>query len=115
MHVSQLSGHKNIDSLKTYHVASSKQKKRMSDIINGNNHTGYSLQVKKRPLDVTGVSNNISAISSHQQFLQTQDYNMDSLFRGASINNCNFHINLNSALCPQPKKRRVIYDSSDEE
>ena len=49
IHVSQLSGHKNIDSLKSYHSASKQQQESMSDIISlhqQNNPVGDS----KRPL-----------------------------------------------------------------
>ena len=35
-HVTQLNGHKNLESLNSYHSASRKQQERMSDIINLN-------------------------------------------------------------------------------
>ena len=39
LHVSQLTGHKNPDSLKHYHVASTNQRNKVSDIINANDHS----------------------------------------------------------------------------
>ena len=39
LHVSQLTGHKNPDSLKHYYVASTNQRKKKSDIINASDHS----------------------------------------------------------------------------
>ena len=59
LHVSQLSGHKNIESLNSYYVASKDQQKNMSNIINGNT------SCSKSSTALSSISENNSLASFH--------------------------------------------------
>ena len=84
LHVSKLSGHKNLESLNSYHSASRKQQERMSDIINSND--------ERAPLkDISCKNCSISNTSSSSSFSK---YKNEAIFNGATINNCVLNINI---------------------
>ena len=97
--VSQLSGHKNIESLKSYHSASKQQQEQMSDLIAQNCSS-------KNPMPDGPIQCLFESVDV-QQF--------DAMFSGANITNCNFNFNANVSS-PKSKLSRIIYysDSSDE-
>ena len=95
IHVAQLSGHKNIESLKSYHCASINQQKEMSNILNSHasNHPYTSSStVSKRPL--TSEFLNVPTAQ------QTSSYNVEkSLFSGATMKDINISNPCLSACC----------------
>jgi len=104
IHVSQLSGHKSIESLESYHSSSREQQELMSDIIS--NH----VETNKKPMSA------FPTISSTIQCMKRKSIEMqqfDTMFSGANISDCNFNFNINVSL-PKAKRSRVIYDSESE-
>ena len=86
LHVSQLSGHKNVDSLNSYYVASNEQQQIMSDIINRKTGSGAS------------SSQSICNSQPNNPIANSQvvvDKAMSSAFFGATITNCTFNVNYN--------------------
>ena len=111
IHVSQLSGHKNTDSLKSYHSASKVHQKQMSDIVNCSNSSSTipsTSKQAKRPLqEITNHQNSFSVDNSREL--------VSSTFCGANMHDCVFNININQNFPAQiPKRRRIIYDSDEE-
>ena len=107
IHVSQLSGHKNIDNLRSYHTASSKQQEQMSDLISAKDDRPPLRNIinKKRPIPSTSTIQ-----------LSQQEQQIESVFCGANITNSVFNINIqNSYSCEKPAKRRRVIFYSDEE
>ena len=103
LHVTQLSGHKNVDSLKSYHTASEQQQKQMSNMLNSHPDSSSSSTVSKHLFEGSAVTVN----PIHHSCL-------GSSFHGANISNCVFNVNITQNFTSNPKKRRIIY-SSDEE
>ena len=90
----QLSGHKNIESLNHYNVASKDQQRKMSNILNN-----------------APVVNNDDATD-----IASNDDWVGSLFHGATFNDDLININITQQIQQQPRKRRyIIYDSNEEE
>ena len=74
LHVSQLSGHKNLDSLNIYHTASAAQQKRMSNLLYNN----------------SSLSSN--TVVPNFENKTPQDQYLGSAFHGSNISNCVFNI-----------------------
>ena len=111
MHVSQLSGHKNIESLKSYHTASSKQKRNMSDIINNNKQQQKQQEQQSSNDKVNSQFISTSTVSLSQGILPR-------IFHGASLHNSTFNFNdyqQEKKTEPPLKRRMIILDSSDDE
>ena len=103
IHVSQMSGHKNIDSLKSYHSASALQQESMYDII--------SKHQKNREISTTTISISNSfqpAVGSNSMYgLKRKSPNnelFDLMFSGATIAKFNFNVS-----STKPKTLCVIF------
>ena len=128
--VSQLSGHKNIDSLNSYYVASKKQQEHMSTILND------SVSKQKLPVEVENAMmqdwnfQNVlspaaparSSLSSAAPMNNNHHHPPSSLLYGAfpGASNCNFTINIynnnnqdHSPQSPVKKRRRIIIDEEE--
>ena len=116
LHVSQLSGHKNIDSLKSYHTASLKQQEKISNMLSSND-CGSSSTSSVAPIpNINPFSNNNinTTINKKRSFSQQSD--IHSLYYGANISNCVFNISINHNNHNEiNKRRRIIIESDDEE
>ena len=97
LHVSQLSGHKNPESLKSYHTANTSMQKQMSNIINNNVITQHS-------------NNRFRPYHYGESSLMENNH---SLFNGAVMNNCTFNIYFESNETKR-KRVRLIEDSDSE-
>ena len=92
LHVSQLSGHKNVDSLNSYYVASKSQQQMMSNIINRKTSSQSPLPsstIVNSPSTTTTVTNQ----NNHHLVTKAADKAMGSAFFGANITNCTFNVN----------------------
>ncbi len=164
IHVCQVTGHKNSESLKHYHVASTKKRREMSNILNDNDHASSRLvpssvtpsrpsvvssvslepsvnlpvqspvQSFPMPMSSSGIvsssneqrsagilqgfsSNSAIANNNNNNTNNTMDQNLDSIFRGAIMNNCTFNLQFYAAQQPPhpERKRRRISSSSDDD
>ena len=88
----QLSGHKNIESLNHYNVASKDQQRKMSNILNN-----------------VPVVNNDDATD-----IASNDDWIESLFHGAAIKDDVININITQQIQRQPRERYIIDDSNEE-
>ena len=95
IHVSQLSGHKNIESLKSYHSASKQQQEQMSDLIAHNNCSS------KNPMPIGPIQ-----CCLKRKSVDVQQFH--AMFSGANITNCNFNFNVNVSS-PKSKRSRIIF------
>lgn len=86
LHVSQLSGHKNIESLNSYYVASKDQQKHMSNIINGNK-SSTTVSISKNNVMASSVSSSQTSNVVNTNIEKT----FPAAFFGANINNCTFN------------------------
>ena len=137
LHVSQLTGHKNTDSLKSYYSASSKMKKKMSDIINNPNNETTSTHHKASTSTITicNTENNPSTstsaknttiIASQETVNQSSSSSnimpgesaMKNIFNGATMHNCVLNLNFNSSSVGSPgiikRRKRIIIDSDSD-
>ena len=109
LHVGQLSGHKNMDSLRSYHTASFKQQKEMSMIVGDSN---------KQVSSLIQPSSNLNTVIPHaiQQDLMTE-WNpiLPPTFQGAQISNCIFNINIYNSSPPNTnrKRKRIFIEDDD--
>ena len=85
VHPAQLSGHKNIESLSSYHTVSSKQQQEMSEKINGHHKSN-----QKAPISNSIVAQNKTSNVAYQSGFKY-------LFEGATLNNCTFNINVQNS------------------
>ena len=76
---SQLSGHKNMESLKPYHTASSSQQQQMSDIVNSARS-----QVLKPVINHHNIS---SSTTTSMSLKRSHTEQIESVFCGANISN----------------------------
>ena len=89
----QLPGHKNIESLNHYNVASKDKQRKMSNILNN-----------------APVVNNDDATD-----IASNDDWIGSLFHDATIKDNIINTNITEQIQQQPRKRRyIIYDSNEE-
>ena len=110
LHVQQMSGHKNLESLHAYNVASMKQQKHMSNVI--------SLGEKNTNTIPDHPSNNVIDQLLEKELSKPWDPVLNTVFHGASFQNCTFNITVNTPSSSQPPRKRrrlVIDDSSDSE
>ena len=106
IHVKQISGHKKLESLASYDVASIKQQKKMSNVISVGDE-GSSTSNKDENTMCPSISN---------EMLKPWDPVTNTLFHGTTFNNCTFNIEINNSEIPKKRRRiRVIDDSSDSE
>ena len=105
LHVSQLSGHKNVESLKSYHTASLQQQQSMSNLINNLQSQPSSL------LHVVPTKSNDNSL----QEKNTKDQFLGSTFQGATITQCVFNVNISQNFSAQNKRKRLRVIDSDEE
>ena len=132
----QLSGHKNIESLNHYNIASKAHQRNMSNILNNatpcsskqqtstpipssnSSSTRKSDQIIHLPNDnyrkQTFEASN-SRLTLNNSKARSSEDTVGSLFRGATLSNNVFHINIVQKFNKSPAKKRkyVIYDSSD--
>ena len=107
LHVMQLSGHKNIESLNHYKIASKDQQRKMSNILNN------APTRDRSPLRISSA--NSSHSSTHQVSLASKDDStIASLFSGATLRDNVININITQQLQQPRRKRYIIYDSDDE-
>ena len=97
--VQQLSGHKRRESLNSYHVASKRLQKNMSNILSS---SCSKENISSNPLPIVSAEN-------------TDNLNSTSTFRGASITNCVFNITQHFDIHQNKNRKRkyIIDDSSD--
>ena len=127
LHVKQISGHKNLDSLNLYNVASNDQQKYMSRILSdGNNNNNKSVNnnpISNNNPSSTTTSHHINNNNNNmilepeiqQQMFENWDPVMPATFNGAQISNCTFNINICYNTCsspPRKRKRVLIIDDS---
>ena len=109
LHVGQLSGHKNMDSLRSYHTASFKRQKEMSMIVGDSN---------KQVSSLIQPSSNLNTVIPHaiKQDLMTE-WNpiLPPTFQGAQISNCIFNINIYNSSPPNTnrKRKRIFIEDDD--
>ena len=121
LHVSQLSGHKNINNLKSYHAASRPKQQQMSKIL-ANDFHATSTATSTAPSTAPSCSS-----VQHTPLVQASNLNSSSAqnhlgstchtFSGANIQNCVFNIITQSQIqspVMHKKRRWVIYDSESE-
>ena len=103
IHVGQLSGHKKIDSLQSYNVASMQQQKKMSDII------GDKRKSENDQLCIPNSIQNQLLSEWNMPFPPSASVSIPT-FYGATMNNCTFNINVyNSSPPSKLQKRRRIF------
>ena len=133
LHVQQLSGHKKLESLNSYHVPSIEQQRNMSRIISG---AEPNQAVMSKPMAIQPSTVNPQPFNKYQlQGKQSIDFQTQqelskpwdpvlSLFtREATFTNCKFVININTPDCPPTtykestnyKRRRIVIDSDSDE
>ena len=134
LHVSQLSGHKNTDSLLAYHSASHQKQKEMSHIISNNSNANQIVPVNPRA-SLPASSQNSICKRSHpidiplevqQQMVEEWDpvskYNQkifpQPILQGATFGaNCQVEINIfndgEKSHVQVKKRRRVVIDDDD--
>lgn len=108
--VTQLSGHKNVDSLRAYHQTSLEKQRKISALIN-NNDRG------KQPLK--DVTNNYHPISSSSQNNYAKNsfihHPISSSSSGNQYKNCTFNYYCKPPSESTAKRRKmVIYDTDEE-
>ena len=105
LHVSQLSGHKNIDSLRSYNTATDRQQMVMSDMIS---QVQTQQHHSKRPMAINASS--VKRKSVENQY--------ESILSSANISNCTFNFNINSSYdggnSAVIKRRRVVIESDSD-
>ena len=119
LHVSQLSGHKNLESLRSYHTASTFQQENMSDLISKNDGCLTSFNNNNN-----GCSTLTTSSINQNEKPTKNDHNAKSLFQGASFVNCSINVNISSndnkraieeeSVSVSVKRRRVIFESDEE-
>ena len=109
LYVSQLSGHKKLESLQSYNQASMNIQKHMSDILGDTD----SRNLRNSQSAVTQEQE--IPISIQQQLLNKWNPVLPSTFHGALISNCTFNINVcNNNKSPPSKRRRVIIEDDSQ-
>ena len=102
LHVQQISGHKKLESLNSYHTASLSQQKKISNAISSSSDVSASASNSNQ--------NEIIPQSIQQQLLQNWNP-ITPVFQRASINNCTFNINFGpNPVSPCHKRGRVIIE-----
>ena len=102
LYVTQLSGHKKLESLNNYNVASNNQQRKMSNVLSCDNSIGKS--VAATVLDVPKINNTSISVVSHpssenhcnnlvpqefqQKMMETWNPVLPPTFQGANISNC---------------------------
>ena len=118
LNVSQLSGHKSLESLKSYYTASRNERKNMSRILSSGEGNGSSLS------GGVGVSTQVSSNQNHvnvSSMLSSQSSvsgHHGSTFQGANLTNCTLNVTINNQTLkspPQLKRKRYLLFSDDEE
>ena len=128
-----MSGHKKLESLNNYNVASNNQQRRMSNVLSCDNSIGKS--VPATVLDVPKINNTSISVVSHpssenhynnlvpqefqQKMMETWNPVLPPTFQGANISNCTFNINITyqnpkQQQSPAPKRRRVIFEEDSQ-
>ena len=113
LHVMQLSGHKNIESLNHYNVASKQQQRNMSNILN---HAPSS--------SISSASNDNGSgfrdrspirLPPSNQLNVVKDDGIGNLFYGATLTNNTININITQHIQQPRKKKYTIFDSDEDE
>ena len=109
LHVSQLSGHKSTESLKSYHTVSSLQQRKMSDLINRSEQQSSSASSSRQVLQTVCTNDKGNSNSN------SNGNKCDSLFNGATIQNFTFNINnyFEQQHNNYKKRRRILCLDSD--
>ena len=120
LHVQQISGHKKLDSLNNYHVASNEQQKNISRILSSCDNKLANKSINNNPavssisLAKDGVNNTILAPAIQQQMFENWNPVLPPTFHGAQISNCTFNINISYASSsPVQKRRRLVIIDDD--
>ena len=124
LYVTLLSGHKNLESLNNYNVASNNQKKTMSNVLSCDNSIGKS--VASAVSDVPKINNTWFSVVSNsssenhgnnlipqefqQKMMETRNPVFHPTFQGANISNCTFII----SITYKNPKRRVIFEEDSQ-
>ena len=97
MHVQQISGHKKLESLNSYHTSSISQQKKISNAISSSSDLSASKSNQNEEMPQ----------SIQQQLLQNWNPKTP-IFQGALINDCTFNINFNPNLVSPCHKRCAV-------
>ena len=109
LYVSQLSGHKKLESLQSYNQASMNSQKHMSNILGDTDSRNL------RNSQSTVTQEQEIPMSIQQQLLNNWNPVLPSTFHGALISNCTFNINVyNNSKSPPSKRRRVIIEDDSQ-
>ena len=115
VYVSQLSGHKSLQSLNSYKTASMQHQRAMSHVLSGETSSSSSVLQSMAPLSTFPGPSTSKDSTSNSLFTQK------SLFSGASIGSisgCTFNFAMSASQEKSPaqrKRRRVIESDSDED
>ena len=116
IHVSQLSGHKKLESLNLYNVASTKQHKNISRILSLSSSSTNMSSVSNNNTSLFSQQSSVLSENVQQEMMQNWNPVLPPTFHGAYISNCTFNINisLNSSPPPSKKRKRVIIDDDSQ-
>ena len=89
IHVQQLSGHKKLESLANYHVASEDHQRQMSSILSRTQPKPL------QPCNSKSIEDEDISFDIQRQMMEKWDPVLPSVFQGAHITNCTFNININ--------------------
>ncbi len=89
LHVQQLSGHKNIESLNSYHSASLRKQKEMSDVLNSRS----TVMQSNEPCQISSSNSSSSATITSQKRTD-----VESMFHGANFSNCTFNLHIHKSV-----------------
>ena len=115
LNVSQLSGHKNIDSLKSYHSASLNEQKMSRILASDKGDSTSSVGEQVSTVVSKGDQVTTNAMLSSQSSISRYH---GSTFQGASMTNCVFHVTVNNqnvSSPPKPKRKKYSFLSDDDE
>lgn len=116
LHVKQISGHKKLESLESYNVASfAQQKFRSSASAIGNKTSTNETSSSKNTSNTPDKQERNSIAKVNGVPVGNEFSTCSSIFSGATLNNCAINIKINNPLQPPKKRRVLVIDDDDDE